>query len=90
MQLPVGDTELVTLLRAELVATRELLLDDELLDSGADELDRPVVGELDLELELALETGALSFGFLPTKKRSGAGGFAIPSPIKKLGCGGWL
>ena len=49
--------------------------------------------ELDLldatELELLL-TGAVELGFLPTKYRLGAAGADMPSPKKKLVCGGWL
>ena len=66
MQLLFADIELATLLRDELLITIELL-DDELLTTGAEELERLVATELELDVELALETGSLSFGLSPTK-----------------------
>jgi hypothetical protein len=66
VQLLFADIELATLLRDELLITIELL-DDELLTTGAEELERLVATELELDVELALETGSLSFGLSPTK-----------------------
>ena len=84
-QFPLPCTELATLLREALViAIEDEVTATELLVAGVEELERLVV------TELALDAVSLSLGFLPTKNRSGAGGVAIPSPIKKLGCGGWL
>ena len=60
-----AETELATLLREELVSATELLDDEELLGAGVEELERLVVTALDVEL--ALETGSLSFGLSPTK-----------------------
>ena len=80
-----------TTLELEL-ATDDAGLLEELTDTT--ELDLLVdATELDLldatELELLL-TGAVEFGFLPTKYRLGAAGADMPSPKKKLVCGGWL
>lgn len=60
-------------------------------------LDARLEARLDATLEVArLElAGALlpsgpPLGLVPAKYKSGAGGIAIPSPRKKLVCGGWL
>ena len=66
----------------ELEATLELANDDEDLLDELTTLDNT-------ELELLL-TGTVEFGFVPTKYRLGAAGVDIPSPRKKLVCGGWL
>lgn len=70
------------LLRAELLNATELL--ERLETTGTDE-----VGRLEAAT-LELLAGAVALGLVPTKYRSGAAGVAMPSPRKKLVCGGWL
>lgn len=82
-ELLVAGTELGVLLRDELVNAIELL-DDELLVTAADELLRLVDAT-----ELDVVSGP-PLGLVPTKLKSGTAGVAMPSPRKKLVCGGWL
>ncbi len=88
-ELLVAAAELGVLLRDELVSATELLVSgvlartDEELGAIEDEL--RLLGATELEV-----LRAPPLGLVPTKLKSGAAGVAIPSPRKKLVCGGWL
>ena len=84
--------ELALLETTDELATDELaLLDTTLLTTELALLDITLLA-LDLldATELELLAGTVALGFLPTKYRFGAAGIAMPLPIKKLVCGGWL
>ncbi len=72
-----------------------VLLRDELLNATEllERLDETTASDEAGLLEAAtleLLAGAVALGLVPTKYRSGAAGVAMPSPRKKLVCGGWL
>lgn len=84
---------LATLDAGRLLAGVELagvLLREELL-KATELLERlEITGSDDEAGWLELLTGVVALGLVPTKYRSGAAGVAMPSPRKKLVCGGWL
>ncbi len=91
-ELLVAATELGVLLRDELVSAIALLVvgvlertEEELLVVTATEELLRLLGTTELEAP-----SEPPLGLVPTKYRSGAGGVAMPSPRKKLVCGGWL